>query len=64
MVVIDHDLWQNRLGGRADIVGTTITLNRVPHIVVGVTPQRFRGQSGRRTLRTFSSGCRSTSTRA
>jgi predicted permease len=43
IVVVDHDLWTNRLGARDDIVGTTITLNRVPHVVVGVTPQRFRG---------------------
>ena len=43
VVIVDHDLWQNRLGARDDIVGTTITLNRVPHVIVGVTPPRFRG---------------------
>lgn len=45
-VVVDYDLWQARLGARPDIVGTTITLNRVPHTVVGVTPERFRGHVG------------------
>ena len=46
VVVIDHDLWQNRLGARADIVGSTISLNRVAHVVVGVSPRRFRGHVG------------------
>ena len=43
VVIIDHHLWQDRFGSRPDIVGTTITLNRVVHTIVGVTPERFRG---------------------
>lgn len=46
VVVLDHDLWMNRFGGRTDIVGATISLNRVPHVVAGVTPERFRGHVG------------------
>jgi predicted permease len=46
VVVIDHDLWIERFGGRADIVGATISLNRVTHVVAGVTPERFRGHVG------------------
>lgn len=46
VVVLDHDLWLNHLGARADIIGATVTLNRVPHVVVGVTPARFRGHVG------------------
>jgi putative ABC transport system permease protein len=46
VVIIEHDLWQNRLGGRPDIVGSIISLNRVPHVVVGVTLERFRGHVG------------------
>ena len=46
VVIVDHDLWLNHLGARADIIGATVTLNRVPHVVVGVTPERFRGHVG------------------
>jgi predicted permease len=49
VAVVSHAMWQNRLGGRQDIVGLTITLNRTPYTVVGVAPEVFRGH------RTFSS---------
>ncbi len=37
-VIITHELWQNRLGGREDIVGTIIDLNGVPNEIIGVLP--------------------------
>lgn len=43
VTVVSHDLWQNRFGGRADILGHTVTLGRVPYTVVGVAPEGFRG---------------------
>jgi predicted permease len=43
LAVVSHAMWQNRLGGREDIVGGTITLNRTPLTVVGVAPEAFRG---------------------
>ncbi len=46
VVVIDPDLWVERFGGRADIVGAAVSLNRVTHVVAGVTPERFRGHVG------------------
>jgi len=49
VAVVSHAMWQNRLGGRQDIVGLTITLNRAPYTVVGVAPEEFRGH------RTYSS---------
>ena len=39
--VISHGLWQRRFGGRADAVGETIRVDRVPFTVVGVLPPTF-----------------------
>lgn len=42
-VIVRHDFWKNRLGSDPDILGKTITLNRVPHVVAGITPEWFQG---------------------
>lgn len=42
VVVIGHDFWQSRLGGRRDVIGTTIELNERSYEVVGVAPAGFR----------------------
>ena len=41
VVVLTHSFWQNRLGGDPGIVGKTVTLDGVPHAVVGVAPEGF-----------------------
>jgi predicted permease len=43
VAVVSHELWQNRLGGRTDILGNTVTVSRVPYTVIGVAPESFRG---------------------
>ncbi|REJ85841.1 MAG: hypothetical protein DWQ30_01395 [Acidobacteria bacterium] len=41
VAILTHDLWQSRFGGREDIVGSTILIDRAPTEVVGVLPQSF-----------------------
>lgn len=42
-VVVSHRFWQNRLESDPDIVGKTLTLDGVPHAVVGIGPDGFFG---------------------
>jgi putative ABC transport system permease protein len=42
VVILSHRFWKTTLGGRADIVGQSITLNRQAYTVVGVAPEAFR----------------------
>lgn len=41
-VVLGYDFWQNTLGSDPGIVGKTITLDGVPHVVAGIAPAGFR----------------------
>jgi len=42
-VVIGHDFWQKRMAGDPQVVGKPLTLDGVPHTVVGVAPPDFHG---------------------
>jgi putative ABC transport system permease protein len=46
VVVVGHRLWQRRWGGSPSLVGSTITVDRQPHTVVGIAPQDFEYPSG------------------
>ena len=41
VVVITHEFWQARLGGRSDVLGTSLTMNQQPRTVIGVMPPAF-----------------------
>ncbi len=45
-VVISYDLWRTRFNGDPGIVGRTISVNRHPLTVIGVTPENFVGIYG------------------
>ncbi len=40
-VVLSHGYWQRRFAGRADIIGQTVTIENVPHIVIGIVSPEF-----------------------
>jgi predicted permease len=40
-VMLSYASWQNRFGGKPEIVGQPITLNETPYVVIGVLPQNF-----------------------
>jgi macrolide transport system ATP-binding/permease protein len=40
-VILSYASWQKRFGGRQDIIGQPITLNEIPHTIIGVLPQTF-----------------------
>src|SRR5262249_18768992 len=43
VAVISYSFWQRHYGGAADAVGRTLTLDRLPFTIVGVTPPDFFG---------------------
>jgi putative ABC transport system permease protein len=43
VAVISYSFWQRRFGGAADAIGHTLTIERVPFTIVGVTPPDFFG---------------------
>jgi predicted permease len=43
VAVLGYDTWQVRFGARADLVGSTISINGAPFTVIGVAPRGFHG---------------------
>lgn len=41
VMVITHEFWQNRLGGRGDVLGLSLIANGRPRTVIGVMPPGF-----------------------
>jgi putative ABC transport system permease protein len=41
VLVITHEFWQSRLGGRPDVLGSTITADGQPRVIIGVMAPGF-----------------------
>jgi putative ABC transport system permease protein len=41
LIVVSHELWQGRLGGRGDVLGMTLPTDGGPRTVIGVMPPGF-----------------------
>ena len=46
VVILNYQFWKNRLSADPDIVGKTLTMDGIPHVVVGVAPDQFGGHLG------------------
>jgi putative ABC transport system permease protein len=42
VVIVSYAFWQRRLGANRNVLGTKLTLNGVPHTVIGVGPRDVR----------------------
>jgi predicted permease len=42
-VILSHGYWQSRAASDPEIVGKSVTIEGIPHAVVGVAPPEFRG---------------------
>lgn len=42
VVLLHHNVWQERFGADPNVIGTTITLDDEPYEVIGVMPQNFQ----------------------
>jgi len=42
-VILSDDFWRNRMSAAPDVIGKAVTIDGIPHTVVGVTPNDFNG---------------------
>ena len=45
-VILGYRYWQNHFASDPDIIGKTLTLDDVPHVVAGIAPDQFDGHVG------------------
>lgn len=43
VVVLSHELWQERYGGAADVLGSTLEIDHERYEIIGVAPRGFSG---------------------
>jgi putative ABC transport system permease protein len=42
VAVLSHGLWQRRYGGDPHVIGRSVSIDREPHVIVGVMPASFQ----------------------
>jgi len=47
VVVLSYDFWTRELGGAADVLGRSLSIDGMPATIVGVMPRRFAGPYSR-----------------
>ena len=50
VAVISYELWQRRFLGDANVIGTSLVIERIPFTIIGVTPPEFFGAEVGRTF--------------
>ena len=51
--VLGYGFWQSEFGGARDVIGKTISLDRKPHVIVGVTDASFFGVDVGESVRVY-----------
>ena len=46
VVILGYDYWHYQMNSDPDIIGKTLNLDGIPHVVVGVAPEHFSGHMG------------------
>ena len=41
VVILNHHFWESQFGGRRDVIGTSVLVNKVPATIIGVMPEGF-----------------------
>jgi predicted permease len=50
VALVSHGFWQRRFGGSPDVIGRSLTIERVSFTIIGVTPATFFGPEVGRTF--------------
>ena len=52
-VILGYDYWQRDMAADPDIIGKTLTLDGIAHVVVGIAPEHYSGHLGYQERRLF-----------